>query len=75
MGMHFTKTKIHSTAYVQYSDFLDRAQYLMQRLLKHDNLAPRMKSALQKLYGHHHEQIERHVMSISQMAMDRFPFT
>jgi hypothetical protein len=36
------------TTCAQYSDLLDRAQLLMERLLKQDYAAPMLKSSLQK---------------------------
>jgi hypothetical protein len=33
-------------------------------------MAPRMKSSLQKFYGHHHELVNRYEISISQMRID-----
>jgi hypothetical protein len=52
----------------QYSDFLDRAQLLTQKLLKQGYFAP--KSSLQKFYGGHHDLIDRYELSMSQMTMD-----
>jgi hypothetical protein len=42
----------------------------MQKLLKQGYVAPRLKSLLQKLYGHHHNLVDRYEISISQMTMD-----
>ena len=38
--------------------------------LKQGCVDPRLKSSLQKLYGHHHNLVDRYEISISQMAMD-----
>ena len=65
--LHFIR---YSRACAQYSDFLDRAQLLTQKLLKQGYVAPRLKSLLQKLYGHHHNLVDRYEISISQMTMD-----
>ena len=65
--LHFIR---YSRVCAQYSDFLDRAQLLMQKLLKQGYVAPRLKSLLQKLYGHHHNLVDRYEISISQMTMD-----
>ena len=65
----------YSTACAEYSDFLDRAQLLTQNLLKQDHVAPRLKSSLRKLYGRHHNLVDRYEIFISQMTMDLFLFT
>ena len=65
--LHFIR---YSRVCAQYSDFLDRAQLLTQKLLKQGYVAPRLKSLLQKLYGHHHNLVDRYEISISQMTMD-----
>ena len=43
----------------KYSDFLDRAQLLKQKLLKQGYVAPRCMSSLQILYGRHHNRVYR----------------
>ena len=60
----------YSTACAQYSDFLDRDQLLTQKLLKQGYVASRLKSLLHKLYGSHHDLVDRYEISISQMTMD-----
>jgi len=42
-----------SRACPQYSDFLDRAKQLMQKLLKQGYVGHRLKSSLQTFYGRH----------------------
>jgi hypothetical protein len=44
-----------SMAYAQYSDFLDRAQLLRQKLLKQDYVA--LKSSQHKFYGRHYQLV------------------
>ena len=46
-----------------------------QRLLKQGNVAPGLKSLLHKFHGRHHDLVNRDETSISQLTMDRFPFT
>ena len=58
----------------QYSDFLDRAQLLTQKLPNQGYGAPRMKSSLLKLYDGHHNLVDRYEISTSQMTMNRFLF-
>ena len=41
-----------------------------KKLLKQGYFAPRLKSSLQKLYGRHHNLVDRYTISISQMTMD-----
>jgi len=47
-GVYISKLLRYSRACAQYSDFLDRAQLLTQKLLKQGCVAPRLKSLLQK---------------------------
>ena len=58
-----------------YSDFLERAQLLTQKLHKQGYDAPMLKSSLQKLYGRHHNLDDRYEISISQMTMALLLFT
>jgi len=46
------------------SDFLDRAQLLMQKLLNQGYVAPRLKSSQQKFYGRHHNLVDCYEISI-----------
>ena len=64
----------YSRACVQYSDFLDRAQLLTQKLLKQGYVAPKLKSSQQKLYGRHHDLVDRYERFISQITMDLLLF-
>jgi hypothetical protein len=43
----------YSRACAQHSDFLNIVQLLIQNLLKHGYVAPKLKSSLQKFYGRH----------------------
>jgi hypothetical protein len=52
------------------SNFLDRVQLLMQKLLNRGYVVPMLKSSLQKLYGRHYNLVDRYEISISQMTMD-----
>jgi hypothetical protein len=58
-GGYISQLINYSRAYVQYSDFLDRAQLLTQKLLKQGYVAPRLKSSLRKLYSRHHNLVDR----------------
>jgi hypothetical protein len=55
---------------VQYSDYLDRAQPLTQKLLKQGYFVPKLKSLLQIFYDRYHNRVDCYEISISQMAMD-----
>ena len=59
-GVYISQLIGYSRACVQYSDFLDRTHLLTQKLLKQGYVAPRLKSSLQKLYGHHHNLVDRY---------------
>jgi hypothetical protein len=50
-------------------------QLLAQKLLKQGYLTARVKSSLQKLYGLHHNLVDRYEISISEMTMDLLFFT
>jgi hypothetical protein len=60
---------ISSNISAQYSCFLDRPQLLTQELLKQGHVAPRLNSSLQKLYGRHHNLVDRYEISISQIRV------
>ena len=65
----------YSRACAQYSDFLDRAQLLTQKLLKQGYVAPRMKASLQQFNNRHHNLVDRYEISISQIVMGLLLFT
>jgi hypothetical protein len=69
--MEFT---FHNTSRVcaQYSEFLDEAQLLTQKLLKQEYVAPRLKLSLQILYDGLHNLVDRYEISISHMTMELF---
>ena len=49
-GVYISQLVHYSRACAQYSDFLDWARLLTQKLLEQGYVAPRLKSLLQKLY-------------------------
>ena len=71
-SLHFTGLIRCSRGCAQYSEFLDRAQLLTQKLLKQSYLAPRLKSSPHKFCSRHHDLVDRYERSISQMAVDLF---
>jgi hypothetical protein len=54
-----------NTICTQYSDILDRAQLLTQKLLKQFYVVPSLKSSLQIFYGRHRDLVDRYEISIS----------
>jgi hypothetical protein len=63
----------YSRACAHYSDFLDRAQLLKQKLLKQGYVAPRLKSSLHIFYGRHHILVDRY--EILHISNDNGSFT
>ena len=53
-------------------DFLDRGLLLTRKLLNQGFLLVKLNSSLRKIYGHHHDLVERYGISVSQMTMDMF---
>ena len=74
-GVYISQLLHYCRACPQYSDFINRAQLLTQKLLKQGYVAPKLKFSLQKLYGRHHNLVESDEISISQMTMDLLLFT
>ena len=74
-GVYISQLIRYSITCAQYNDFTDRAQLLTQKLLKQGYVAPKLKSSLDKFYGRHKKLVDRFEISISQMTIDRLPFT
>ena len=53
-------------------DFLDRGLLLTRKLLNQGFLLVKLNSLLRKIYGRHHDLVERYGISVSQMTMDMF---
>ena len=68
-GFYISQLIRYSRACAQYSDCLNRAHLLTQKLPKQGYVAPRLKSSLQKLYGRHHDLVDRYEISIPQMTI------
>ena len=69
------KKLLYSNKFVHsYSDFLNRAKTLSQRLLGRSYVQPFLLSSHQKLYGRHHDIIERYEVSVSQIRIYIFRF-
>ena len=69
------KKLLYSNKFVDsYSDFLNRAKTLSQRLLGRSYVQPFLLSSHQKLYGRHHDIIERYEVLVSQMRINILRF-
>jgi len=55
-----------------YQDFLDRGLLLTRKLLNQGFLLAKLKSSLRKIYGHHHDLVDRYGISVSHMTTDMF---
>ena len=62
----------YSRACGTYQDFLDRALLLTRKLLNQGFLLVKLKSLLRKLYGRHHDLVDRYGISVSQITTDMF---
>ena len=71
-GVYISQLIRYSRACDLYSDFLNRAKLLSQKLLSQGYVQPLLISSLQKFYGRHHDLIDRYDVSISQMKLDIF---
>ena len=71
-GVFISQLIRYARACRNYADFLYRARTLTNKLLEQGYVATRLKSSLQKFYGHHHELVDRYGVSISTMKTDLF---
>ena len=62
----------YSRACGSYQDFLDRGLLLTKKLLNQGFLLVKLKSSLRKFHGRHHDLIDRHGLSVSQMKTVMF---
>jgi len=62
----------YSRACGPYQDFLEGGLLLTRKLLNQGFLLVKLKSALRKSYGLHHDLVDRYGMSVLQMIMDMF---
>ena len=60
-GVYISQLIPYNRACAEYSDFLDSAQLLTQKLLKQGYVTPWLKSSLQKFHGGHHVLVDRNV--------------
>jgi hypothetical protein len=57
-----------------YSNFLNRAKTLSQKVLGQDYVQTLLLSSIQQLYGRHHDIIERYEVLVSQMRINILRF-
>jgi hypothetical protein len=71
-GVYLSQMIRYSRACGSYQTFLDRELLLTRKLLNQGFLLVKLKSSLRKLYGHHHDLVDRYKISVSQMTTDMF---
>ena len=71
-GVYISQLIRYSRACGSYQDFLDRGLLLTRKLLNQGFLLVKLKSSLRKFYGHHHDFVDRYVISVSQMTTNMF---
>ena len=71
-GVYISQLIRYSRAYGSSQDFLDRVLLLTEKLLKEEFLLVKLKSSLRKIYGHHHDLVDRYGIYVSQMITDMF---
>ena len=71
-GVYISQLIRYSRACGSYQDFLDRGLLLTRKLLNKGFLLVKLKSSLRKLYGCHHDLVDRYGIPVSQMTTDMF---
>jgi hypothetical protein len=71
-GMRSTKSSNGKLFSGSYHDFLDKKLLLTRKLLNPEFLLAKLKSSFRKLYGRHHDLVNREEVSVSQMTTDMF---
>ena len=69
-GVHISQLLLYYRAGGSYQDVLDRSLLLTRKLLNTGFLVVQLKSSLRKLYGHHHDLVDRNGISVSLMTTD-----
>jgi hypothetical protein len=65
-GVYISELIRYSRACGSYQEFLDRELLLTRKLLNQGFLLVKLKSSLRKLYGRHHDLVDRYGISVSQ---------
>jgi hypothetical protein len=71
-GVYISQMIRYSKACGSYQDIFDRELLLSRKLLNQWFLLVKLKSSLRKLYGRHHDLVDRYGISVSQMTTDMF---
>ena len=71
-GVYISQMIPYSRACGSYQDFLHRGLLVTRKLLNQGFLLVKLKSSLRKLYGRHHDLVDRYGISVSQMTTDMF---
>jgi hypothetical protein len=71
-GVYISQLIRYSKACGSYQDFLDRRLLLTRKLLNQGFLMAKLKSSFRKFYSRHHNLVDRHGISVSQMTTDMF---
>jgi hypothetical protein len=71
-GVYLSQRIRYSRACGSYQDFLDRGLLLTRKLLNQGFPLVKLKSSLRKIYGRHHDLVDRCGISVSQMTTDMF---
>ena len=70
----YTQLRRYSRACRNYSDLFTRPSRWRRNYSNRGYVVPGLRSSLHKLYGRHHELIDRYRMSVSRMTTDPLPF-
>ena len=71
-GVYISQLIRYSRACGSYQDFPDRGMLLTGKLLNQGFLLVKLRSSLRKVYGRHHDLVDRYGKSVSQMTTDMF---
>ena len=71
-GVYISQLIRYFQACIIYHDFLDRGLLLTRKQLNQEFQMEQLKSSLRKLYGRHHELIDRYEITVPQMISDMF---
>jgi hypothetical protein len=68
-GLYISQLIRHSRFSGSYQDFLDRGLLLTRKLLNQGFLLVKLKSSLRKIYGRHHDFVDRYGIYVSRMTI------
>jgi hypothetical protein len=71
-GVYISQLIRYSRACGSYHTFLNRRLLLTRKLLNQGFLLVKLKSSLPKLYGRHHDLVDRYGISVSHITTDMF---